>query len=170
MADLREDPWAFPALEALAACLCTELVAAGIPATCFCGIVPGDQAILDIGSCDETGCGGSAWVRLVSVYPSLDMVTLDNIGVCTTQLAFELEVGVVRCSQVMHEDGTAPTVEESFRDTQLQLADMAAMHRAIRCCFANNETYDHRVGVYSPMSTSGGVLGGTWQVYAQRSI
>src|SRR5687768_7235763 len=98
---LREDTIAYPVIVALSGCLATELTAQGGPELCYVGPIAG-PLVLDFcgsGSCDGTGCGGQAWVRLVDVFPSAQFPALDTIGSnCRSPLAFTLEVGVARCA------------------------------------------------------------------------
>lgn len=60
---LREDTGVYPLLVELAACLCTEMQAAGTPELCYCGPMVG---LMSLDYCGGGGsCGGQAWVRLV---------------------------------------------------------------------------------------------------------
>jgi hypothetical protein len=158
-----EDVLVYPAMIRLEACLEAELTKAGIPAGCMATLVPGDQSYLAAGECDDGTCG-SAWVRLVRAFPSRDFPGQDTTqATCATRLAFELEVGVLRCVDTIQQDGTGPDAATQLATTRMQLADMAAMHRAIKCCFAGRDT-DYVLGAYQPTPFMGGVGGGTWTV------
>lgn len=161
---LREDLLIYPAMVRLSGCLCAELVASELPTPCFCGVIPGTESNLDCGNCKD-GCG-AAWVRLATGFPSSDFPIISNtLQNCGTPLAFQLEVGITRCfSPFADRSGNAPGVEENLRQTRLQLADMAAMRRAIACCFADVDT-DYMLGPYLPLSFQGGCGGGFWTVY-----
>jgi hypothetical protein len=60
-------------------------------------------------------------------------------------------------------------VAQSLEANRLQLADMAALRRAIECCFGDGDT-DYPLGVYQPIPVSGGVGGGFWQVFARQEF
>lgn len=162
---LVEDFHIYPAMIQLAACLCAELKDSGLPEPCFCGIIEGTEANLDCGSCED-GCG-AAWVRLDSAFPTSDGVTLDPLAKCTSQIAYTLEVGVTRCfSPFADADGNGIGVAEHLDAARLQLADMAAVVRAIKCCFDRDE-WDYNLGIYTPVPFTGGCGGGIWQLTVQ---
>ena len=167
MAEFREDPDIYPALVALSACLCAELTASGLPTPCFCGVLPG--ANVPMSYCGECGgfsdakCGGQAWVRLDSVFPSTIFPSPADTTQCSTGLAASIEIGVLRCMQVMEEGGEAPSLDEQVRATRLQMADMQAMRRAVMCCDWRADP-DHKIllTTYVPVGPEGGCVGGTW--------
>ena len=71
----------------LASCLCSTLANAAeageVPAVCFCGVIPGSDAVLDF-------CGdGQAWVRLAGIVPVID----EQFNDCVMQYDVTLEVG-----------------------------------------------------------------------------
>jgi hypothetical protein len=163
MADLVEDTGIYPVMVELAACLGAQIEESGLGKMCFLGILPGDVAMVDAGSCeDDTPCG-SAWVRLVQVYPSDQFPSPSTTATCATALAYELEIGIVRCVKVMDGEGNLPSVEELVDTTRLQLADMAAMRRAISCCSSIKDR-SYVLSAYTPTETGGGVGGGSWNV------
>lgn len=162
-----EDFLIYPAMVRLAACLCNELKASGLPEPCFCGIIEGTSADLDCGSCED-GCG-AAWVRLVTAFPTQDGISPTQIAVCNTQLAFQLEVGVTRCfSPFVDDEGNQQGVAEHLEATRIQIADMAAIRRAIACCFSDAEDGDYNLGTYTPIPFSGGCGGGAWALTVQQ--
>jgi len=150
----------WPKLVDLATCLCNELADSGLPAPCFCGVMPGASVALDY----ATNCGdncGMAWVRAVSVFPSTNFPSLDTgFTRCNYPLAFTAEVGVIRCMEVPA-DGEPPSLASLLASAQLQLADMAAMRRAIVCCSTSGDVV---LGAYTPTGPQGGVVGGSWLV------
>lgn len=171
--EVREDVEIYPIMVDLAACLCTELEASGLGGACFCGIIPGDQAVLDVcATCEKAGaaCPGQAWVRLITGYPSSLFPQPDVQGAsCNTPLAYQIEIGVARCfptGKANNVSGyTPPTMAEQLNATRLQLADMAAMKRAIKCCLSgSHEDLTYVLGAYVPISTGGGCGGGVWQL------
>lgn len=170
MMPLREDTVAYPVLVALAGCLCQEMAALDGPELCYCGPIAGNL-ILDFcggGSCNGEGCGGQAWVRFVDAFPSATFPNLDaGQSNCRSPLAFTLEVGVARCAPqgVNGPNGyTAPTLEEQLEAVRIQTADVAAMRRAIQCCFGSGDR-DYIMGAYDQTQVNGGgCIGGTFNV------
>ena len=169
---LREDTTAYPTLIRLAACLCLEMEASGGPELCYCGPIAG-EVVMDYcgGGCKESGCGGQAWVRFMDAFPSTTFpgpdATLSN---CYAPLAFSLEVGVARCVPMGEASGAngylPPTMQQNVDALRLQLADMAAMRRAVQCCFGQDDT-DYILGTYDQtLVNGGGCLGGTFSVLA----
>lgn len=154
---LREDVSIWPALVRLSECLCAELGAMDGPGLCFCGVVHGDEIPLDL--MEKQGVGtGLAWTLLVNGFPSTNFPDPDPTWLRNAGWAYVIELGVARCVPI----GTAtkpPSVQERFNATRLQLADMAAMKRAIRCCFATSSA-DVAIADYQPIPTSGGIGGG----------
>lgn len=156
-----EDFLVYPAMLRLAACLCAEIKDSGLPEPCFCGIVEGTSADLDCGSCED-GCG-AAWVRLAQAFPSTDGISPTQLATCSTQLVFQLEVGITRCFSPFSDDsGNAQGIAEHLDATRTQLADMAAIRRAIACCFGTDS--DYNLGVYTPIAFTGGCGGGSWSL------
>lgn len=167
---LVEDVLVYPVLARLTECLCTELEKSGLAAACRCLLVPGSGPTLDFcGAGCDGGCPGEAWVRLLRAFPSANFPSQDSLASCVTLLAFELEVGVGRCLPVGDGQGNPPEDQETFQAARLQLADMAAMRRAILCCFAGSEI-DHVLGGYEPNLAMGGCLVSTWSVTVRQEF
>jgi hypothetical protein len=60
-----------------------------------------------------------------------------------------------------------PSVDDQLSATRTQMAEMAAMRRAIRCCMAADEDgkeISYALGVYTPAGPEGGCVGGGWSV------
>lgn len=171
MVDFREDFQIYPLMVQLAACLCSELEASGLPGTCSCAVVPGPMAVLDAcGSCNSKGakCGGQAWVRLDRAYPSANFPSPDSDGgTCVTPLAYIIEVGVARCQPAGKSNGvngyTPPSVDEYINAVRTQTADMQAMKRAIQCCLSGEfGDRSFALGSYTPITPSADCGGGVW--------
>jgi hypothetical protein len=166
---LREDTLAYPTVISLSACLCLELEKSGGPALCYCGPIAGEVS-LDYcgGGCDGTGCGGQAWVRLLDVFPSSVFPSVDStLANCRSPFAFTIEVGVARCAP-MGESGAngyvPPTMEQNVEAIRLQAADIAAMRRAVQCCFGEGDV-DYILGQYTQsLVNGGGCIGGAFTV------
>lgn len=144
----------------LAACLCAQIVVDESPEPCWCGIMPGQDALLEMLGDDCEG--GVAWVRLASVYPS-EIIGQQSTrtGNCGMGTGFDLEVGIARLVTVNEE---APTPAEALAATEQQVKDMETMRRAIGCCPALPKP-DYILGNYTPTGPLGGVVGGTWTVF-----
>jgi len=140
----------------LATCLCAQILTDGLPPTCFCGVVPGDQVALDYaGDCDDV-CG-MAWVRLVSAYPSTSVgQPVERPGNCGMGIGIEAVLGISRCIP-LGENGEPPDPIDLAAAAVLQQADMMAMWRAIACCRASK---DWAIGAYTPFGPQGGLVGG----------
>jgi hypothetical protein len=141
-------------LEAIADCLCEQIVTDGLPPVCYCGVMPGVLAVADrIGNCGDV-CG-MAWVRLDQMYPAT-IVGVPSVdpGNCSKGLALDIEVGILRCFP------TEPTDLDLFSSTELQLADAESMVRAVSCCPAIPQM-DMVLAPYTPMGPDGGTVGGT---------
>jgi hypothetical protein len=118
--------------------------------------------------CVDGKCGGQAWVRVADVFPSAEFpVPSQTISNCNVPLAFTLEVGIVRCKPMGENSQlrgyTPPTLEQNVGALRLQMADMAAIRRAIQCCFGEDDT-TYIVGTYVSSPAGGDCLGGYFSV------
>jgi hypothetical protein len=149
-------------LTALATCLCAEIVdpVNDVPDVCFCGVIPGEAASAMYGGDCKTKCG-MAWTRLITAYGAAGVGNVSNLpGNCATGIGFDVELGMLRCTPI----GTAttpPKPEELLASSQLQLADMMVMRKAIACCPGSR---DWALGTYTPMGPGGGLVGGFWTI------
>lgn len=162
---LFDDNVVYDRLSALAACLCGQIQdpVNGVPDVCFCGIVPGDQAVGNYaGDCKDV-CG-MAWVRLVQMYPMVSIGSPDvTPGNCGTGIGIDVELGILRCITVGDEQGNLPTAAELLAATQLQIADALIMRKAVQCCDAV-PWKDTIVTTYTPSGPLGGLVGGMLNV------
>jgi hypothetical protein len=129
---------------------------------CATTLYPGEQAPFDYGA-----CGGVVWVRLVSANPSASFPTpVASIDVCSADLAFPLEVGVVRPAPMLTTrtgEAILPKDSENTDAAHKQNDDMKAMYRAIQRLRAYTELL--LVGSYTPLGGSTAeVVGGTWSL------
>ena len=168
MAVFREDTTIYPIMVQMSACLCTEIDDSGLPTPCSCGLMVGELVLDYCSSCKDGKCGGQAWVRLIDAYPSVNfpLPALDNNN-CTYPLAFNLEVGIVRCKPLGTANGVRgynpPSIEQQVKAIRLQTADIAAMRRAINCCLAGSGR-EYVIQNYSPVPQDADCLGGAFQV------
>jgi hypothetical protein len=165
MADFREEVTVYPAIINLAACLCLEIENSGLPKPCACGPIVGELVYDYCSECNTGDCGGQAWVRFVSAYPSdtfpNPQSTANN---CYVPMAYQIEVGIVRCKPIGTNSGVRgyqpPTIEQNVEALRLQLADMEAMRRAIQCCFAADDDRSYIMSAYTTTPPDGDCLGG----------
>lgn len=161
MALLDDNP-VLAKLNDIAACVCAQIVADGLPEPCFCGVVPGAIVAPEYSNC-STKCG-MVWVRMVSAYPSTILGAADvSDRNCSKTPGLDVEIGAVRCIPV-HSDGTPPTAAEMADVTALQIADMLSIRRALECCVG---TRDLILGPYTPYGPEGVLVGGTWLISTQ---
>jgi len=161
-----DDRQVWPMLVDLASCVCAELTNAGLPGTCFCGVIPG-QAALDHcseGQCDSADCGGMAWTSALQIIPSEQLTTSAGIGVAAPRrcqvpdLTVAFQCGIVRCAPMSDSHGNPPGIPEYLDAARLQLADMAALERALLCCFSDPPVLTG----WDSIGPDGGCLGGVW--------
>lgn len=150
-------------------CLEQELTKREIPLPAVFQVQWGDQVPFDY--CGENGCNGQAWVRLVDsfamgVFPDADPGAVR----CSDRQGWHLEVGIVRCAPKLRTVAgkpVLPSTQDTFEAAALQLADMDAMRAAVLCCFGDStaaDDIDFSLGLYSPASSLGGCVGGTWAI------
>lgn len=147
----------WPLLDRLRQCLCDQIVLDGLPQVCACSVLPGGPGLYDF------AIGGQAWVRLVTAFPSTNFPAADTLSGCAAPLAYQVEVGIVRCAPQMDEQGNPPPVMEQTEAAIYQMGDLAAIRKAVQCCFAKDD-YIYRLGSYTPIML-GDALGGAWTVY-----
>jgi hypothetical protein len=144
-------------LEAMATCLCAQIIADGSPEPCACGVFAGAQVPTDVGMCDDSD--GLAYVLLGTTYPSTVVGVADlTPGNCDKGLGFDLKVGIYRCFPLEH-DGSSPPIDVILSATRQQLKDEQSIRRALNCCDWLDRN-DFVIGQYTPYGPAGGVVGG----------
>lgn len=152
------------ALMDLRDCLCSALCEIGAGPTCWCGIWHGELVSWDYCSeCDRGACG-MGWVRLFDAAPSETFPEATIDPNCTMPLAYQIEVGAVRCYPTMDDDGSLPDEGAIGEAAMGMIADMEAMHEALRCCTSEHIT-DFVLGNYLPLGPSGACAGGAWTAW-----
>ena len=158
---LYESNRVFDRVGELSECLCAQILDPenGVPDVCYCGIVPGEQAIGNYAGDCKTKCG-MAWVRLAGLYP-MAAIGQPSIqpGNCGTGLGIDVEMGILRCIEVGDEQGNMISPEEMLAATQLQIADALVMHKAVLCCEAI-PSKEAMLSTYTPVGPNGGLVGG----------
>lgn len=159
-----EDTLVLPLLSSMVDCLCEELAASYGPDPCFCGLVPAALVAMDFCDCGGISCG-MAWVRLDSIYPSRRFADQTTDARCGDPLAVRINVGVTRCLPGPDARGNPPDAVAQAEAVAVQMADMAAMRRAVACCLPQSTKYV--LGTYQPLGPSGNCGGGVWTVTVQ---
>lgn len=164
----REDDFIYPTMIELSACLCGEIAASGLPEVCSCGPIVGTLVLDYCTNCQDKTCSGQAWVRLVDAFPSMDFPSpVQTPQNCNAPMAYTIEIGIVRCKPLGKNSQvrgySPPTLEENVEALRLQLADVAALRRAIQCCFGNDDKA-YVMGTYTSAPPDGDCLGGYFNV------
>lgn len=163
MAEFREDTGIYPVLIALAAGTEAELVSSGLGDRYITTVQPGQTPVIDyVGLGKECA---EIIVNLVQAYPSSIFPNPDPTGACGIQLAYEVQVGVMRCAPPMGGTKAAPkppTPAEVLNSARQHTADMAAVHRAI--CKVLRPTRQYAIATFAPYGPEGNAVGGTWTV------
>jgi hypothetical protein len=151
-----------PIMLELAACLCAELADDTL---CYCDVLAG----MGVPIGDVTECGGVAYVRLVSVFPSTNFPSPDVTDGCTSLIAFVLAVGVIRPAPQMDETGNFDPADVAQASLKA-LDDIAAIRTAIRCCLRNKyEDVQNVMNEWSPIEDDS-VVGGEWLLTVQEAF
>ena len=127
---------------------------------CAITVYPGTAIPVDFGP--ESDCRGTAWVRLVSVNPTVVFPTA-AVGVdnCGYSLAYTVEMGMVGPAPVMDERLgrlIVPDDVEQFEASMRLYDEVEMMHAAIKGAGIDQLI----LGDWTPQGPEGGILGGTW--------
>lgn len=145
--DYREDVMVWPTMKELLACAEATLVDFGRPVGKSTIQYGSDIPVMELGE----ECDGFLWVRLTDAYPSTQFPNPDQFPTPPGQrivMAFQLEVAVARCVSVagtVEENGTLFSNGEPlppeviFEDARAQMADMAALRKAICSCLKGQQ-------------------------------
>src|SRR5262245_54428037 len=146
-------------LTELLSCVCQSIN--NVKPVCDCVMLPGfEAAFYYCGECEDGKCG-MAWVNLISVFP---YQTFPNPVIdtrCQLPLAMTAQIGVVRCMPTPDSAGNPPPAEDLVEATSLQMADMAALYRAVYCCGAAYKA----IGQWTSIGPLGDCVGGMWNVH-----
>lgn len=105
---------------------------------------------------DDAACS-QIWVRVASVTPQ----SVESFGNdCSTVMRLDLEVGVLRCFEVM-EDGEAPNASAVLVAAAQSMDDMQALHCAAMGC-EENTWASITSNQWLPLGPLGGQYGGVW--------
>lgn len=105
-------------------------------------------------------CGGYLYVRLAGSVP------LGGNHRCAVPLvSHTIYVGVLRCVEVVSDDGTPPSTQTITNEAMIGIADQGALRKMLTCDFdwapyGNDKKF---IG-WSPLGPDGGYAGGEWQI------
>lgn len=160
---------AWPILDELLECLTSAFLDYGHPSPpkLICHRSGNGQSIPQVNPTTRKNecCGGLAWVRLLTSYPTTGDAQLSpvtRIDDCYAGEALQVELGALRCWP--HLGGYA-TCDDWATNANLVAQDTAALRRAVRCCFVPlHESAQDAVGVirgqWRPAGISGQCVGG----------
>lgn len=164
---LPNDDSIYPVILELAGCLQAEYEDADEKLDEVQLITGQDIAVDGLGEDCNSAVG---YVRFSLAFPSEGNFPAPepSTSPCGTVFGYQITVGVVRCAPEMQDDGSPPPKIELNEFLRLQLADMAAMRRAISCCLADKfDDRLHSIIQYAPLPAQGGIGGGEWQLVVQ---
>jgi hypothetical protein len=169
----QEDFLIYPRLLDLSTCLTEELERRGLPAACWNGVKAGAVPAFDPCACGG-GTNGEAYVRLATAFPSTRFPQpVSDARNCIPPVAFQIEVGIIRCYQTNIDAGPL-SVSDELDAVRLQMADMADILGAVQCCLGAHDSdpteMEYLVGTYTPYGPQGGVVGGWWTVYVTQGV
>lgn len=108
-------------------------------------------------------CGGLAWVRLMTFYPTTgdrQLSVADTTDNCFHMQALRIEIGALRC---WPHAGKYASCDDWAKNANLVDEDGAALRRAIKCCFVPGHANDGvKViqGAWAAAGISGQCVGG----------
>lgn len=167
------DTLILPVAQQLLTCLCEalplEMAANKVPEQCC--FRSGEIVSADASVYEDLCCSGLAWVRPVTMFSSGEDFPNPDTAVVTNACGpyawgLTLEMGVMRCAPT----GTMSTIPTCTDWTDLNtdiFNDAKAMRRAICCLTAQFDPSSVAIGTWTPLPTSGGCAGSTWQVTVQ---
>lgn len=155
-----------PVAADILACLAVEMAKTPKPPAQVC-IRVGDRVDLLISTTYDECCSGTAWVRLVNMYPSDDFPDADrSVAPCSVQRwALVFELGAARCAPVA-EDSDVPSCADWLEAAADQFADMAALRRTV-CCYEQSVRRERMVIIsegLQPQTTEGGCMSVTMEI------
>lgn len=168
------DTLIYPVVQELLSCLCAALDTEYGDSPFkpqHCCVRAGESVSADASIYEDLCCEGLAWVRMNTMYVTNDEFpnpdTVAAVSGCGVQAwGLELEMGVLRCAPT-GSISEIPTCEEWTTLTSNVARDAKAM-RAAMCCLINRlDPYSVAIGQWSPLPTTGGCAGGSWNLTVQ---
>jgi len=124
------------------------------------GLMPGRAAVFLATINENICCDGLAWVLIVSSTP--EDTDRQRCGVLSYTVV--LEIGIARCAPPVA-IRTIPPMDVYNTATELQMADYAAMSKAI-CCYQATSLRRTLEGPWAPLDVQGACMGGTMTLTA----
>lgn len=133
------------------------------------------QVPFSAGLSEDLCCSGLAWVRVTSIFPSVNFPNQDtNPNDCqSSSYAIEFELGAVRCLPFGN-NNAGPSCDQWTSVFFQNDEDAAAMRQAV-CCMRDlidsGATFADQIiaGEWTPVDGDGGCIGGTMRVTLQAS-
>ena len=163
----RSMPPIAPVVIDLINCVCEMLATNGQGPTCWCGVYPGASVSWEeCGDCGDDVCG-MGYVRpgTTTPYDVFPFSVIDEN--CVKPLAYELEVGVLRCFPTMDDDGAMPPADVTTEAAMGLLQDQYALYQAIMCC---EGLKTKAISAWQPIGPQGNCVGGFWTVYVDEPL
>lgn len=121
-------------------------------------------------------CDGLLYLRIVSVYPSggnssnFPQMDFTQSGIAATcaihMLAYQMALGVIRCSASVDSQGNAPTPAQVSADGAVQHADLSTLLSTLMCTVPSLQGVQTlKIDRYTPSGPAGGCAGGEWGFY-----
>jgi hypothetical protein len=133
----------------------------GAGPVCTAAIFPGEEVAWDYcGECASDHCG-FVYIKLTQGYPSTTFPAPALDLSCAAPLAFQVDLGIVRCLPVMDDDGDPPDPDELSASALSMMDDMFAIKHAI----AQVADKVHILGNWVPQGPVGGCVGGYWTLF-----
>lgn len=169
MTDMLIQPVAQQLLDCLCAALPLHMAVDKVPARCC--FRPGENISGDASLYEDLCCEGQAWVRVTNISPTSDSFPApETFAVITGCGPFgwelSMEMGVMRCAPT-GDISMIPTCAE-WNELQVDIMNDARAMRAAMCCLIDQlDPGSVAIGAWSPLPTTGGCAGGTWDVTVQ---
>ena len=147
-------------------CVCDAVAVLGQGPVCTCLVHAGQSVSWDYcGHCDSGSCG-MVYIRPGVSFASTNFPNADGnsrLG-CEGPLAWELEVGILRCFPAFADDDGEPSPPDELTEASLLLVeDQVAIRTAIQCC--ESPYLKTKVLLdWQPVGPSGNCVGGYWSM------
>lgn len=168
-----------PIMQELLSCFCQALLDQHGPTLMVdggtmpgeCCVRAGESVSMDASAYSDLCCSGLAGVRLTDVFvtstdfPAPDTsVVVSGCGIPALGAVFELSV--LRCAPT-GDINFVPTCDEWQALVDAIALDRAAMLQAFCCMINQLDSSSVAIGSWSPLPTTGGCAGSTWQITIQ---
>lgn len=165
MPDYVEDQEIYGVMTQLAECTRLEIVNSGLVEIDNVMLQPSNLPVVDFAGNGKV-CGQIV-VNLNNAVPIAGFPNQDSLGTCSSEFADEIALWVFRCAPPVKGTKQAPIFPSPADQTNAardQLADKAAMLRAIRCCMQKSER-QYLIRNYQPYGPAGNTVGGVWTIF-----